>query len=118
LFFLYAFLQISFCLLYCCDRNKPEEVAENEFWANVFSGSVSEGDDPREPISDLLYPIVDRTDRIQLINNDTISQNVVAVLSASFYWRDVLKNVLPAGKQGLIIVIDNPCTASFTYQIE
>jgi hypothetical protein len=101
-----------------CDRKIPHEVADAEFWANAYSGSVAEGDNPMEPISDILYPIIDQTDHIQLLSNNTKSQDVVAVLSATFYWRDVLKNVLPPGKQGLFIVIDNPCTASFTYQIE
>jgi hypothetical protein len=96
----------------------------------VFSGSVRQGDDPMEPVSDILYPVVNRFDKIQILSDEDIdsknSENkgseinnqVVAIFSASFYWRDVLKNVLPDGKKGLVVVIENPCTAPFTYLVE
>lgn len=38
---------------------KEEDVVDAEFWANVFSNSVAEGDNPMEPVSDILYPIID-----------------------------------------------------------
>jgi hypothetical protein len=104
------------------DPNIPEEVEEAEFWAVFFEGSVSQGDDAFEPVSDLFYPVIDSIDRIQIFpsrtSNDTGDDdtNVVAVLSASFYWRDVMKNVLPSGR-GVVVVVENPCTASFSYQI-
>jgi hypothetical protein len=78
-----------------------------------------------EPVSDILYPVVSELEQNDSFrensgnnNTNTTPERAVAVFSASFYWRDVLKNVLPPGKQGLIIVIENPCTASFTYQVE
>jgi hypothetical protein len=77
-----------------------------------------------EPASDILYPVVNNLDRIQLFQNDTdtntnsTANHVVSILAATFYWRDILKNVLPPGKKGIVIVIDNPCTVSFTYQVE
>jgi hypothetical protein len=78
-----------------------------------------------EPASDILYPVVNELEQSDSFSDDSTKNNTnssperaVAVLAASFYWRDVLKNALPPGKQGLIIVIENPCTASFTYQVE
>ena len=85
-----------------------------------------------EPVSDIMYPIINVLDRIQIIDNDAASNSnlndtvyntnttteVVAVLAATFYWRDVMRNTLPTGEQGLVVVISNPCTASFTYQIK
>ena len=92
-----------------------------------------------EPVSDIMYPIINVLDRIQIINatdddngndpasnpnlNNTVynmntTTEVVAVLAATFYWRDVMRNTLPTGEQGLVVVISNPCTASFTYQIK
>jgi hypothetical protein len=75
-----------------------------------------------------LYPVIDRVDRIQIIPNQdstdrktkevNYTNKVVAVLSASFYWRDALQNVLPTKKMGLVAVFENPCSAAFTYQIE
>jgi hypothetical protein len=76
-----------------------------------------------EPVTDILYPVVDRIDKIQIIteNETTVNDDeskVVAVISATFYWRDALKNVLPNNRKGLVVVIENPCTASFTYVVE
>jgi hypothetical protein len=108
------------------NRDDAEEVSTAEYWAKVFSGSVDQGDDPMEPVSDILYPVIDRFDKIQIITDkdDTnvtdsnVNNKVVAVLAGVFYWRDVLKNVLPDGKKGLVVVIENTCTSTFTYQIE
>jgi hypothetical protein len=78
-----------------------------------------------------LYPVVDRFDKIRIITDDdddddndgttgnnNIENRVVAMLSAGFYWRDVLKNVLPDGRKGVVVVVENQCTAPFTYQVE
>jgi hypothetical protein len=104
------------------DLGNAEEVAEDRYWADVYAGSVSPGDDPFEPVSDIIYPVIDTIDRIQIFSptsNETKQNDdtkVVSVVSASFYWRDVMKNVLPSGR-GIVVVIDNPCAASFSYQI-
>jgi hypothetical protein len=75
-----------------------------------------------EPISDILYPVVDNVEKIQPITDDAwtheTDNKVVAIISSSFYWRDVLKNVLPHNKRGLVVVFENPCSASFTYLIK
>jgi hypothetical protein len=112
--------------------NNPDQVKEAQYWADTFSGLIDPGDHPLEPASDILYPVVNRFDRIKLLDDDnanpsSLSSNytattdddeVVAVLSSSFYWRDVMKNVLPEQSHGLIVVVENPCSASFTYQIK
>jgi hypothetical protein len=104
-----------------------------KFWANYFSYSVASGDDPMEPMSDIIYPIVDAIDRIRIVdtsgsssessitdipNENTTEGKVVAVVSSSFYWRDALKDMLPTGRNGIVVVVANPCTASFTYQLK
>jgi hypothetical protein len=88
---------------------------------------VDDEDNPMEPMSDIIYPVVNRFDKIQIINEDNPpypNNDVVAAVSANFYWRDVLKKVLPDGKQGLIVVVENtpslldmPSTY-FTYQVK
>jgi hypothetical protein len=104
------------------DPDEPQEVADAEFWASYFAGSVCPGDDAYEPVSDILYPVIDSIDRIQILSSNTRIESkenetrVVGMLSASFYWRDVMKNLLPSGR-GVVVVVDNPCTASFSYQI-
>lgn len=42
----------------------------------------------------------------------------VAVIAASFYWRAMIRDILPTGSRGMIIVFKNPCTEPFTYQID
>jgi hypothetical protein len=101
-------------------RDIPDEVANAEYWADVYSGWVSSGDDPMEPVSDIIYPVIDELKSIQIHEdgNNTSNQTIVGILSSSFYWRDVLKNILPSGREGLVVVIDNPCKVPFTYQIK
>jgi hypothetical protein len=42
---------------------------------------------------------------------------VVSTLDTMVYWREFLKNKLPESSQGIIVVFENACTASFTYEI-
>jgi hypothetical protein len=106
------------------DVSNPDEMKEAQYWADTFSGLIDPDDAPLEPASDILYPVINRFDRIKLLDDDHNSTSidthdeVVSVLSSSFYWRDVLKNVLPEKSAGLIVVVENPCSASFTYQIK
>jgi hypothetical protein len=44
-------------------------------------------------------------------------QTVVASIDTSVYWRQFIKNILPESSQGIVIVFENACTASFTYQV-
>jgi hypothetical protein len=106
------------------DVNNITEMKEAQYWADTFSELIDPGENPLEPASDVLYPVINRYDRIKLMDNDnqstetTDENDVVAVLSSSFYWRNVMNNVLPEQSRGLIVVIENSCTASFTYQVE
>jgi hypothetical protein len=105
-------------------RNNAQEVADAEFWASAFKNTISPHDDPMEPVTDLLYPVIDQMYMIRDRNgsdttsNDNNNNNVVAMLASSFYWRDAMKNILPSSKQGLVVVISNPCSSSFTYLVK
>jgi Adenylate and Guanylate cyclase catalytic domain len=33
------------------------------------------------------------------------------------YWRNLIRDILPEGSRGILIVFENPCTSWFTYQI-
>jgi hypothetical protein len=108
-------------------RNDPIQVEDAEYWANVFSALVNDGDNPMEPMSGIVYPVVNRFDRIQTINQiaEPYPMNdVVGAVVSNFYWRDVLKKVLSDGKKGLVAVVayssssvSTPSTY-FTYQIK
>jgi hypothetical protein len=39
------------------------------------------------------------------------------MITATWYWRDTLKNILPIGSDGIVVVFQNPCGSNFTYEI-
>jgi Adenylate and Guanylate cyclase catalytic domain len=69
-----------------------------------------------EPMSDIYFPIIDDLSRVEL-TDDPQAQNVVGLLCASFYWREMVLDILPEGSDGIDIVVDNACAGSFTYRI-
>jgi len=48
---------------------------------------------------------------------DPARHRIGGLLSASIYWRDMLKGILPPGSDGIRVVFENPCNPPFTYQI-
>jgi hypothetical protein len=68
----------------------------------------------------MVYPIIDYMESISLNTaNTTIKAKVVGNLVQTFYWRDLIKDTLPANSNGLILVFDTQCTKKpFTYRIE
>jgi hypothetical protein len=45
--------------------------------------------------------------------NDTI----VALLAVQVYWRDLIRDILPEGSNGIMVVVESPCSEKFTYQV-
>ena len=45
------------------------------------------------------------------------TNNVVSVVATTFYWSTFLKDILPAGEIGLVVVFENTCNQSFTFQL-
>ena len=84
---------------------------------NMLSMMVKPGDDPGEPVSNLIYPIIDRLDTLSTKRN-LQNNKVLAVVATSIFWRDYLKRVLSDGSKGIVVVFENPCNPSFTYQLE
>jgi Adenylate and Guanylate cyclase catalytic domain len=69
---------------------------------------------------DIVYPIVNELDRVVVAGAEdyvAADHKVVGMLGASFYWRSLIRNILPKGSTGIQVVFDNPCSKSFTYQI-
>lgn len=100
----------------------PDVIEEDIDEAAWISDYLTTDEDPMEPISDYYYPIIDNVvDQLNTFdeaNYDVEANNVVALLSISVYWRDALKDILPDGSEGLVVVFENPCNPSFTYQID
>jgi Adenylate and Guanylate cyclase catalytic domain len=71
-------------------------------------------------VQDLVYPIVNEMDRVVVTGAEdyvAADHKVVGMLGASFYWRSLIRNILPKGSTGIQVVFHNPCSKSFTYQI-
>lgn len=69
---------------------------------------------------DLFHPIVDDLTHVDVSkgNNYTIPRNAtVGVVAVSIYWREFIRDILPPGSNGVVIVIETPCNLPFTYQI-
>ena len=95
------------------DQQAVDEAAQNINW---IEGFISIEDDPAEPMSDILYPILDNApDSVTL---GTSNGTAVGVLGATFFWRDLIRDILPSGTDGIICVIGNGCNQVFTYQID
>lgn len=71
--------------------------------------------DGSEPAIRILYPILDTADGP--ITLDTPNSNVVGILASTFFWRQFLENILPNDERGLIVVLENTCNQSFTYEV-
>jgi hypothetical protein len=98
-------------------RNNPEQVRQAGEMKKRFAMMVNPGEDPGEPVSNLIYPIIFRLDTV-ILPKDSPDNNVVAIIATSIYWRNYLKRVLSEGSNGVVVVVENPCNPSFTYQIE
>lgn len=76
-----------------------------------------------EPLTEMYYPIFDdAADQVLShieIDGDTKvdSASMVAVVGSSFYWRDLIENILPEGTGGIIAVFQNSCNQTFTYSV-
>jgi class 3 adenylate cyclase len=99
------------------DPNDPvavEQAAGASSWASAF---ISEDEDETEPMSDIVYPIIDSTNDVT-INPDGVVQPAVGAFALTFYWRDLIQNILPRDSKGVIVVFENTCDQVFTYRID
>jgi Adenylate and Guanylate cyclase catalytic domain len=104
-----------------CIRDDLEGQAESEGWVEYFKLFLEPGIDPFQPVMDVAYPIVNDLSRVEVLsskNYDPSKHTLVGLMTISIYWREIITNVLSPGSNGVIIVVDNDCTDSFTYQID
>ncbi|KAG7338693.1 adenylate/guanylate cyclase [Nitzschia inconspicua] len=100
------------------DRIK-EDIAVEQF----LEGFLPPGTNVMQPISDIYYPIFEDAHKdIKVMdgkgeNYTTNSRKIVGLFALSVYWKDTIRNILPNGSNGLRVVFTNPCSPTFTYQI-
>jgi hypothetical protein len=58
---------------------------------------------------------LNKTNEIQIENPK--DYELLGFISISIYWRDLLTDLLPPGSDGIVIVIENECNPSFSFQV-
>jgi hypothetical protein len=71
---------------------------------------------PRVPHFFLVcQPILNKTGEIQI--KDPMKHDFLGFIGISIYWRDLLTDLLSPGSNGIVIVFENSCNPTFTYQV-
>jgi hypothetical protein len=68
-------------------------------------------------MNDIFYPIIDSINDVT-IDSDNVEQPAGGAMALSFYWRDLIKNILPPNSKRVIVVFENACDQVFTYRID
>lgn len=104
------------------DRSIPEEKELNDILMGWFEYFIRPDENPNEPCSDIMFPVLADLSHIRIVDEErdgpAVNHTVVAGIRSPFYWRDTIKYILPEGNTGMIVVFNNPCSPSFTYQIK
>jgi len=101
------------------DPDDKERLKSDKEEAEWISSYLLDGEETMEPISDIYYPIRLEANRQIKMDEDNKDQkySVVGIFALAVYWRDTIKHILPDSHEGLIVVFENPCNPTFTYQI-
>jgi hypothetical protein len=101
------------------DLTDPESISQAEA-NNLYMKDFIGEDEKPEPFSDLYYPILDTAaDSVTIPNNQSgaSTSNVVGIFATTFFWRELLKDILPPGSDGAVVVVGNDCNQTFSYKI-
>lgn len=84
-------------------------------WAAALS---SPNVNPEEPLVRLLYPVLSSALSVpESASAPATDSEVSAVVASSFYFGTLLRGILPTGQDGLVVVVNNECGMSFTYEL-
>ena len=98
----------------------PAMLEEELSWIENFGYFIGPDEEPYEPVMDIYFPIIDDTTRVEIQpdgNHTTNNTDIVGVIAGTVYWRHLIRDTLPPGSRGISVVVANPCTKSFTYEI-
>lgn len=94
------------------DPDIPDWGFSIEWYANY----VRPGQDASEPVFSVFYPILNKVDEIAI--SDPASADLVGILIVSIFWRSLFEEILAEEAVGVVVVVDNPFTPSFTFVID
>lgn len=85
---------------------RSEAVTVTDFAnSEVFLPVDGATDGADDPVASIVYPIQE-------------NGQIVGLLTMLFHWRLYFHDVLRTGQRGLVLVVDNECSGSFTFEIE
>jgi signal transduction histidine kinase len=109
----------------------PVLATEMQLTADWLRDYISPDEEAMEPVSDIFYPILESMkEAVQVGGNDIVHAEendqahedyiveIQGLVALTIYWRDTIKGILPPGSTGIVVVFDNPCNPSFSYQID
>jgi hypothetical protein len=101
------------------DLADPESINQVEANNDFIKDFIGEDQDKSEPFSDIYYPILDTAaDSVKIPDKSGAStSNVVGIFATTFFWGDLLKDILPPGSNGAVVVVGNDCNQTFSYKI-
>lgn len=88
-------------------------VEENNRYISKFVGNNTSY--YTEPFGDIFYPIVKNIYEGITPDSNISTNGIVGILSVSYFWRDILKNMKSEKRDGLHVVVENSCNQTFTY---
>jgi Adenylate and Guanylate cyclase catalytic domain len=91
-----------------------------EIWSGFFASFLPPEENAFEPMLDVYYPIINDVSPNAVLeggSNNATSTRAVGMLVIPTYWRSFIRNILTEKSDGIVVVVENPCAQSFTYQI-
>jgi hypothetical protein len=101
----------AWMISYPNDTERMQEDLESASW---FQGYLPPNTSIVEPVSGIFYPILEKAYQNIKPLNSLQDENLVGFFSLTIYWRDTIRNILPEGSNGVLIVFDSPCNPTFT----
>lgn len=101
--------------------NDKAELAEAETWCEFYKDFISSNENCMEPVGQWYYPVLDSLDHVDVTKSAEYPDKyeVKAIVASEFYWRTLIRDIIPDGSKGIVLLFLNTCTDDvFTYQID
>lgn len=93
---------------------KTGPTEENESTVVNLQDFIGENQFEYEPAVEIYFPVIDGPPG-QVSLREQPDAPLVAIISISIFWRDLITNVLPEGNDGTMVVFSSGCNQSFSY---
>jgi hypothetical protein len=105
------------------DTSNPDQYEQDIVDAEWLSTYVPELkiEEAMQPFFDFQFPIIaDAYNKIQWMDGTYSKEDhkVVALLGIGIYWSYMIRNILPQGSNGILVVFESACTQQFTFEVK